>query len=76
MVNMALVPLVLPRSEKVEPKPLYVCLGCLIHTYSNNMIHMQCLIKHSRYSLHNDPWVFKDYINAAETKRSLSLHRR
>jgi hypothetical protein len=29
---------IIPRSEKVEPKRLYVCLGCSIHTYSNNMI--------------------------------------
>jgi hypothetical protein len=29
------------------------------------MIQMQCSIKHSKYSLHNDPWVLKDYINAA-----------
>jgi hypothetical protein len=29
---------VVPQSEKVRPKPLYVCPGCSIHTYSNNMI--------------------------------------
>jgi hypothetical protein len=50
---------VIPRSEKVEPKPLYVYPGCSIHTYSNNMIQMQCLIKHSKYLLHNDLWVIK-----------------
>jgi hypothetical protein len=33
-------PTVIPRSEKVEPKPLYVCPGCSIHRYSNNMIQM------------------------------------
>jgi hypothetical protein len=38
MVNIALIPLVIPRSEKTEPKPLYVCLGCSNHTYSNNII--------------------------------------
>jgi hypothetical protein len=38
MVNLALIPLVIPRSEKVEPKPPYVCLECSNHTYSNNMI--------------------------------------
>jgi hypothetical protein len=54
MVNVALIPLLVPRSKKVELKPLYVCPGCSIHMYSNNMIQMQCLIKHSKYSLHND----------------------
>jgi hypothetical protein len=59
MVNIALVSLVIPRSEKVEPKPLNVCPGCSLHMYSNNMIHMQCSIKHSNYSLHDDPRVLK-----------------
>jgi hypothetical protein len=40
MVNMALIPLIIPSSEKVEMKPPYVCPGCLNHTYSNNMINM------------------------------------
>jgi hypothetical protein len=30
---------VIPHSEITETKPPYVCLGCLIHTYSNNMIN-------------------------------------
>jgi hypothetical protein len=30
---------VIPRSEIAETKPPYVCPGCLIHTYSNNMIN-------------------------------------
>jgi hypothetical protein len=30
---------VTPRSETVETKPPYVCPGCLIHTYSNNVIN-------------------------------------
>jgi hypothetical protein len=38
---------------------LYMCPGCSIHTHSNNMIQMQCLIKHSNYSLHNALWVLK-----------------
>jgi hypothetical protein len=59
MVNIALIPLVTLRSERVETKPLYVCLGCSIHTYSNNMIQKQCLIKDNKYLLHNDPWVLK-----------------
>jgi hypothetical protein len=58
-VNKALIPLVIPQSDRVEPKPLYVCPRCLNHTYSNNMIQMQCSIKHSKYFLHNDPWVLK-----------------
>jgi hypothetical protein len=52
-------PRVIPQSKKVELKPLYVCPGCSIHTYSNNMIPMQCSIKHSKYLLHNDLWVLK-----------------
>jgi hypothetical protein len=28
-----------PRSEIVKTKPPYVCPGCFIHTYSNNMIN-------------------------------------
>jgi hypothetical protein len=30
---------VTPRSEVAETKPPYMCSGCLIHTYSNNMIN-------------------------------------
>jgi hypothetical protein len=52
MVNIALIPLVIPQFEKVELKRLYVCPGCSLYTYSNNMIQMQCLIKHNNYSLH------------------------
>jgi hypothetical protein len=38
-INTALIPLVIPRSEIAEMKPPYVCPGCFIHTYSNNMIN-------------------------------------
>jgi hypothetical protein len=76
MVNIALIPLVIPRSEKVGPKPLYVCPRCSIHTYSNNMIQMQCSIKHNNYLLHNDPWVLKGLHKCSRTKLCLSLHRR
>jgi hypothetical protein len=30
---------VIPCSEIAETKPPYVCPGCFIHTYSNNMIN-------------------------------------
>jgi hypothetical protein len=40
MVNMALIPLVILRSEKIETEPPFVCLGCSNHTYNNNMINM------------------------------------
>jgi hypothetical protein len=30
---------VVPYSEKAEMKPPYICLGCLNHTYNNNMIN-------------------------------------
>jgi hypothetical protein len=75
MVNIALIPLLIPRSEKVEPKPPYVCPGSSIHTYNNNMIQMQCLIKHNKYLLHNDPWVLKMLHKCRGMKRSLDLHR-
>jgi hypothetical protein len=39
---------VIPQSNRVEPKPLYLCPECSNHMYSNNMIQMQCLIKHSK----------------------------
>jgi hypothetical protein len=39
MVNTALIPLVIPRSEIEGTKPPYVCPGCFIHMYSNNMIN-------------------------------------
>jgi hypothetical protein len=32
-------PLSHPGSEKIKPKPLYVCPGCSNHTYSNNMVN-------------------------------------
>jgi hypothetical protein len=59
MANIALIPLIIPWFDRLEPKPIYVCPGCSNHTYSNNMIQIQCLIKHSKYLLHNDPWVLK-----------------
>jgi hypothetical protein len=31
--------IVIPHSEKAGTKPPYVCPGCFIHTYSNNMIN-------------------------------------
>jgi hypothetical protein len=49
VVNVALITLVIPWSDRVELKPLYMCLGCSNHTYNNNMIQMQCSIKHSKY---------------------------
>jgi hypothetical protein len=30
---------VIPRSEIAGTKPPYVCPGCFIHTYSNNIIN-------------------------------------
>jgi hypothetical protein len=49
---------VIPRSVIAETKPPYVCLGCFIHTYSNNMINrFPCSVIQSTYLLQNDPWV-------------------
>jgi hypothetical protein len=56
-----------PRSEKMEPRPLYVCPGCSNHTYSNNMIRqMHCLIKQSNTSYIMTRRSKKDYIIAAK----------
>jgi hypothetical protein len=30
---------IIPRTEKVEIKPPYMCPGCSNHTYNNNMIN-------------------------------------
>jgi hypothetical protein len=35
----AMVDVVIPRSEIAGTKPPYVCPGCFIHTYNNNMIN-------------------------------------
>jgi hypothetical protein len=40
MINTALIPFVIPRYEKAEMKPPYVCPGCSNHMYNNNMINM------------------------------------
>jgi hypothetical protein len=57
--------LVIHRSEKTEPKPLYMCPGCSNHMYSNNMIRqMQCSIKQSNISYIMIRRSKKDYINA------------
>jgi hypothetical protein len=50
MVNLALIAIVIPRSKKVEPKPLYVCPGCSNHTYSNNMI-IRCNVGLNRVNI-------------------------
>jgi hypothetical protein len=51
---------VIPRSEKTEPKPLYMCPGCSNHMYNYNMIRqMQYLDKLQAKLLQNDPWVRK-----------------
>jgi hypothetical protein len=64
---MALIPLVIPWSEKTELKPPYMCPECLNHTYNNNMIkQMQCSIKQSNSSYIMIRRSKKDYINAAE----------
>jgi hypothetical protein len=59
MVNTALIPLVIPWSEKAGLKPLYMCPGCSNHMYSNNMITDAMFDKHNKYLLHNDLWVLK-----------------
>jgi hypothetical protein len=59
MVNMALIPLVIPRFEKADPKHLYMCPGCSNHTYNNNMITYAIFDKTNKYLLHNELWVLK-----------------
>jgi hypothetical protein len=48
---------VIPRSEIAGMKPPYMCPGCFIHMYSNNMITDSIFSNTSTYSLQNDPWV-------------------
>jgi hypothetical protein len=50
-------PAVIPHSEIAGTKPPYVCPGCFIHTYSNNMIIDSMFSNISTYSLQNDTWV-------------------
>jgi hypothetical protein len=38
-VDIALITLGIPLSEKVGLKALYVCPGCSNHTYNNNMVN-------------------------------------
>jgi hypothetical protein len=75
MVNPALIELGIPRSEKTEPEPLYVCPGCSNHTYSNNMIkQMQCSIKKSNISYVMTLRFEKITLIQQKTNCSLSLH--
>jgi hypothetical protein len=48
---------VIPRSKIAGMKPPYMCPGCFIHKYSNNMIIDPMFSNISTYSLQNDPWV-------------------
>jgi hypothetical protein len=67
MVNTALIQLGIPRSEKMEPEPPYVCPGCSNHTYSNNIIkQMQYAIKKCNISYIMTLRFEKDYTNSAE----------
>jgi hypothetical protein len=50
-------PSVIPHFEIAGTKPPYVCPGCFIHMYSNNMITDSMFSNISTYSLQNDPWV-------------------
>jgi hypothetical protein len=64
-----------PGFEKIKPKPLYMCPGCSIHTYSNNMIQIQYLDKLQGKILQSDPWVQKkDYRVAWNSKRRCGFH--
>jgi hypothetical protein len=67
MVNIALIPLIIPQFEKVELKPLYVCPGCSNHTYSNNMI-TGCNVRLNRVNISYIMVCLskKDYIIVAE----------
>jgi hypothetical protein len=65
MVNIALISLIIPQSEKVELKPLYVCSGCSNHTYSNNRIN-RCNVRYNRINI--------SYIMTRESKRELQYY--
>jgi L-lysine 2,3-aminomutase len=58
---------VIPQSEKIELKPLYVCPRYSNYTYRNNMIkQMQCSIKQSNISYIMTYRSEKDYINVVK----------
>jgi hypothetical protein len=67
MFNMALIPLVIPCSEKTEMKPPYVCPGCSKHMYNNNMIN-RCHVRSYR--------VFISYIMTRGSEENTSLQRK
>jgi hypothetical protein len=56
-----------PSSEKMKPKPLYVCLGCSNHTYSNNMVN--------RYNISIN-YTVKSYKMTHGSKRKITEWRR
>jgi hypothetical protein len=58
-------------------KPLYMCLGCSNHTYSNNMVNKYNIsIKLQDKNLQNGPWVQKkDYRVAQNSMRWCGFHR-
>jgi hypothetical protein len=56
MANIALIPLIIPQSEKVELKPLHMCPGYSNHTHSNKINISYIMTRGSE----------KDYIIAAE----------
>jgi hypothetical protein len=68
---------VTPRFREMKLKPLYVWLGCLKRTYSNNMMNIyNILLNYNLRSLQNDPWVQKTYYRAAQKfKRRCGFHR-
>jgi hypothetical protein len=70
MVNIALIPLVVPRFKKAEMKPPNVCPGCSNHTYNNNMRN-RCHVP--QYRVINSYIMTRgskeNYINAAEKLR-------
>jgi hypothetical protein len=68
---------VIPRSEKEERKPLYVCPGCSNHTYNNNLINRYNISLNLQAKiLQNSMWVQnKDYRVAQNSKRRCGFHR-
>jgi hypothetical protein len=66
-----------PSSEKMKPKPLYVCPGCSNHAYSNNMVNRYNISINYRIRSYKMTCGFqkKDYRVAQNYKRRCGFHR-
>jgi hypothetical protein len=60
-----------PGCEKTKPKPLYVCLECSNHTYSNNMVNIYNIS--INYKVKSYKMTFGLKIKITELRKNLSV---